>query len=368
MIVLGVLLGHKEKTLSKKLISSIFFLFLIVILYTYGEINSIKIIYGFGFIFADSIGFLLGPLLYLYIRSIYLKPKLVLPQGLWHFLPAFIYIITISIPFLVSILGDEYLFSYIEFISKNIFLLQFQALYLIAYTIASILSLQGFRRFSKISFSNLSGKDLDWISYLLFGILLVLIIHLSNEAYSVVTNGHLSFDNSFTTISLVFVMFYLAYFGVYQSQVLLPEFIQNGLSRKPNINLFQVESTHHLSNATEEEISELKNKLYQVFEDQKPYLNEYLNLKTLAEMIPTSDRKLSALLNHHLNTNFYDFINHYRVEEVKRKMLLREFDNYTLLALALDAGFNSKASFNRIFKKETGFSPSAYKNKVRENQ
>ena len=86
-----------------------------------------------------------------------------------------------------------------------------------------------------------------------------------------------------------------------------------------------------------------------------------LTLGILADAISMTDKKLSALLNHYLQTSFYDFINAYRVTEVQNKMKDERYDHYTLLAIGLECGFKSKASFNRIFKKVTGLSPSKYK-------
>jgi AraC-like DNA-binding protein len=66
-------------------------------------------------------------------------------------------------------------------------------------------------------------------------------------------------------------------------------------------------------------------------------------------------------LNKNLNINFYTLINDYRVAEVQEKLKGKESKKYTLLAMAEDSGFQSKASFNRIFKNKTGMSPSKYR-------
>jgi AraC-like DNA-binding protein len=88
-------------------------------------------------------------------------------------------------------------------------------------------------------------------------------------------------------------------------------------------------------------------------------------LNKLAKHIPTTDKKLSLLLNQYMNTTFYDFVNAYRVQSVKEKLASVDFDNLTLLGIAYESGFKSKTSFNRIFKKETGFSPSEYKKSLK---
>ena len=66
------------------------------------------------------------------------------------------------------------------------------------------------------------------------------------------------------------------------------------------------------------------------------------------------------MLNTSLNQNFYDFINTYRVSEVKRRLDEGEAENFSILGIAEECGFNSKASFNRVFKKITGTTPTGY--------
>jgi transcriptional regulator GlxA family with amidase domain len=109
-------------------------------------------------------------------------------------------------------------------------------------------------------------------------------------------------------------------------------------------------------------------KLERIIDVEKPYLREDLTLKDLAELLQITDKKMSALLNRYLNTSFYDYINGLRVVEVKKRIQDPAFEKYTLLAIALECGFNSKASFNRIFKKMTVVSPSEYKKRLLANK
>ena len=94
------------------------------------------------------------------------------------------------------------------------------------------------------------------------------------------------------------------------------------------------------------------------------YLDPNLNLGQLAEKLDISANHLSMLLNDYVEKNFYDFINYYRVEEVKRRLGDSSYDNQTILSIGVDCGFNSKSAFNRIFKNITGKTPSQYKNEV----
>jgi ligand-binding sensor domain-containing protein/AraC-like DNA-binding protein len=95
-------------------------------------------------------------------------------------------------------------------------------------------------------------------------------------------------------------------------------------------------------------------------ENKKPYLNPDLKLADLADDLNIPPHEISQVINQFLNQNFTDFINHYRVEEVKKRMVDEAYSKYTLMAIAENCGFNSKTSFYRIFKKDTGVTPAEY--------
>jgi AraC-like DNA-binding protein len=106
---------------------------------------------------------------------------------------------------------------------------------------------------------------------------------------------------------------------------------------------------------------ELKNNLLRLMNKKKYYLNPELSLSQLAEELGIYKHYLTQVLNDELHLNFYDFVNNYRVEEIKELMKNPKYNHFTIFAIALEAGFNSKSAFNRIFKKATGLTPSQYK-------
>jgi AraC-like DNA-binding protein len=103
-----------------------------------------------------------------------------------------------------------------------------------------------------------------------------------------------------------------------------------------------------------------KRKVLAYFETEKSYLNPELTLSELAIKLNTNTSVLSAVINTGFGKNFNDFVNEYRVEEFKRKAAAPDGKHLTLLAIAFDCGFNSKATFNRAFKKVTDLSPKAF--------
>lgn len=106
--------------------------------------------------------------------------------------------------------------------------------------------------------------------------------------------------------------------------------------------------------------SEWKPKIEHLFREQKLYLEPELSLSDLATKLKTNTSVLSAAINQNFGKNFNDFVNEYRVEEVKRQLKDPANTHLSLLGVALECGFNSKSTFNRAFKKFTGQSPKEF--------
>lgn len=107
--------------------------------------------------------------------------------------------------------------------------------------------------------------------------------------------------------------------------------------------------------------SEAIKSLQQYIIEEKNYLNPQLTLEKTAQALHLSQGHLSKLINTELQQSFKEYLNNLRVEEAKLYLQNPEFSNYTLVAIGLEAGFNSKSAFNASFKKVTGLTPSQFK-------
>lgn len=102
-------------------------------------------------------------------------------------------------------------------------------------------------------------------------------------------------------------------------------------------------------------------KLLHVMETEKPYMDGELTLSKLAERLSMPASHLSQTINERLKQSFSDFVNAYRVEEMKRRLLDPALSRYSILGIAEEVGFNSKSSFNAVFKKHTNMTPSEFR-------
>lgn len=110
----------------------------------------------------------------------------------------------------------------------------------------------------------------------------------------------------------------------------------------------------------ESELHNLKTKLQNLMRNEKPFLDSHLTLSELAKRLGVNTTVLSYVINSGFERNFNDFVNEFRVGEVKTRLDGGAAENSNLLGIALDAGFNSKATFNRAFKKFAGVSPKEF--------
>ena len=99
-------------------------------------------------------------------------------------------------------------------------------------------------------------------------------------------------------------------------------------------------------------------------ETEKYYLQSDLSLATFSKTTGHPQKEISRALNSSLNMNFHEFVNHYRVEDFKSKLVSDEYSHLSLLGLALESGFGSKSSFNLVFKSATGLTPKKYKDQL----
>jgi AraC-like DNA-binding protein len=115
------------------------------------------------------------------------------------------------------------------------------------------------------------------------------------------------------------------------------------------------------SGLSEGQAAAYERKLLRLMDEKRPYRNSYLTLQELADELSVSAHNLSQVINTRLGKNFYDFVNGYRVEEVKHRLRDPTYQHLTILAIGLEAGFNTKSTFNAFFKKHTGVTPSRYR-------
>lgn len=124
----------------------------------------------------------------------------------------------------------------------------------------------------------------------------------------------------------------------------------------------QINGRYQSSTLKMEEKKRLGLRLGEIMSAEKPYLNNELRLKDLAELLPTSAHHLSQIINERFNLSFFDYINQFRVEEAKE--IISQNPDFTLLKVAFEAGFNNKTSFVNAFKKFEHSTPSKYRRSI----
>jgi AraC-like DNA-binding protein len=349
LIILFFHLKAKQKELHQKILILFFTFLFFVNLHAYGNLHSIDILYKISFLFDFTVFWFLGPLLLLYIKAVFENKKGLIKNNLVHFIPCVFFAVSIGIPIVFSLFFDNFQPNYLLYLDKNQFgIIILRNVYFAYYIKRSLDILSTYKIAIKLNYSNISNMDIRWIQNLLYGCLTFVSIDIVTRIFDFFYIGL----GYITMFSIILFVAYLGYYGINQSKILLPGFL---------IDKKEKEKTNSLSNYNDEDITGLLNKLKAELVENKLYLDENLDLKMLSQQLNITDKKLSTLLNVHLDTTFYEYINHYRVDAVKKMITSPENDKYTLLAIAHECGFNSKASFNRVFKKETGLSPSQYR-------
>lgn len=303
---------------------------------------------------------LLGPVVYFYFLSLTNHAFRFKPRDIWHFLPGIIWISFFVVGFLFDIviqhwirgeaLPDFYntrgvvgifMQSAIREISYFLGLISFYV-----YLIFTIRLYRRYRQYITDYFSDTEHIRHNWLRNLLYTLIIGLTVQWIFQILSYFLDfSYVQFWNSHLVVA---VMIYIVAISAYVATIKLPP----QLAFEPIAPEVAPKEDDKLP-----DLPKWKKKLEHWMEKEKPYLEPNLTLSELAKQLGTNTSLLSGVINQGFQQNFNDFINAYRVNVVKQRLEQGDHKQLTLLSIALDCGFNSKATFNRAFRKFTGKSP-----------
>lgn len=357
VLLSGLLLTKQEKRCADYVLSAFLAISALTLALAYMEIFNREHMYAFPLFLNLSTPFvlLLGPLLWLYVKCLTIRDFKINSKHL-----------LLLIPFIIVFL----IFLYNDYIkpdaarialdSKETFkhsLIFPIVMFLIAasnigYTVWGLKIIQRYRERLKSYYSGSGHPELKWLRFLL--ILSLIAYSLISALYMVDSAMNLMPFKILQVLGFAIASTFIiiiGFFGLRQGD-LFSSSIQSKSNTEPSGKI-------PLTGVVKGD-KDFVAILLEYMREKKPYLNPELNLDSLSNSLKVNQDYLSGVLNGSLNMNFYDFVNHYRVEEFKSLCRDPEKRKLTIIALAMDSGFNSKATFNRVFKKSTGITPSEY--------
>ncbi len=300
----------------------------------------------------EPVQFLMAPLIATYVSQLMNHDHRFRPAFLMHLVP-FAAVIGFGLSPLPGILDRGAAFPVSTAVLWVALLAQ-----LFEYVIPSFRRLGRYRADLLQQVSNTTGIDLGWVRWLMhviYGLyvsyvfVLIFVIH-------GISSLHV---RGFLSLALCIYVCALAYRGLLQKETPRLEAASfEGTSPGPAST---AGAKYARGAVPPDEARELGRRLEQVMESEKLYLDPDLDLSTLAARVGAARNQLSYVINQNFGRNFYDFVNEYRVREVLRLMEDGARVDDKMLTLAFDAGFNSKPTFNAVFKKITGHTPSDYR-------
>lgn len=228
------------------------------------------------------------------------------------------------------------------------------------YIIISLIVLLRHKKIVKNYFSDVSGKDIKWLTVVLSGFIVYMcisyIIWILRGIFLI--NLEIRMIDVLPAVLTVYV-FFIGFYGFRQTGILF------NLSKITDCNFDSPDNKYIKSGLSGAERTILIARVKEIMENQKPYLKSDLTINNLAEMLNTNFHKLSQVINESFDKNFYDFINSYRIMEATRLLKSPESEKFKIIAIAYDSGFSSKSSFYNAFRKNTGITPGEYLKKVK---
>lgn len=266
--------------------------------------------------------FFAGPSLYLYMKSVIIKPEELHPRFWLHYIVAACLVLGVGIAFPFSKHPDLWACYFIDAI-------YFQWLIYIILCIPFAYELL-------TKYRSIHIKSIDfWLLSIFLGNLIICLCYLTMYYTSYIA-GALSFS---------FIFYLMIIFLIFRGK--RKEVLQSTPQKYVNKKISNTEA------------DEVIQKLNKVIQDESLFMNSKLKISDLAEHVQLSSHKLSQILNDNLGKNFSSYINDFRIEKAK-KMLL-EVENFSIDAIGQECGFHAKSSFYTAFKKITGLTPAQYK-------
>ncbi|NER14371.1 helix-turn-helix domain-containing protein [Leptobacterium flavescens] len=298
--------------------------------------------------------FLAGPLVYFYIRSITDSGWKFSSRELLHFLPFVVFVWIIPLLSADSLsrgqvhYGMLSVFDYrkkvvtpFQYLYSTVFVLQF--IHLAFYLFLNHRLVRKYAGQIRDEYSNPDSnvRWLRWFNLIMVLILIFATVFLSLLFFSDIYRRHLDYIYVLPMGVLIYSI------GFYFSGLQWKKTSEGEKEKYAKSSLQQDTVNRHIG------------QLKQLMVLEKPYLNNELRLKDLAVSVNLSPHHLSQLLNQHLHTSFFDFVNKYRVEEAKE--IIESQPDLTMLQVAFDSGFNNKTSFVNAFRKYEKTTPSDFR-------
>lgn len=307
-----------------------------------------------------------GPVLYFYFRSLTNQSFRLEPRQVWHFVPGMVYAGVFVICALLDLViwqgieGRELPFFYQTKGLLGVFL-QSDAwrlpdlLGLVSFYLYLMMAVRLYNRYKRYIADHFSATEdirFAWLRNVLYTLicgltvvwLFILLDRFLDMSYVQYWFSH------FAVALMIYPVSIAAYVNTHR--------LSPGLSFRPEM---PEENPADILADPVPELNQWKTRLLEHMQEERPYLHPELTLNQLAQQLQLSPSVLSRTINQGLGQNFNDFINAYRVREMERRLSAGDQEQYTLMSLAFESGFNSKATFNRAFRKFTGTAPSDYR-------
>jgi AraC-like DNA-binding protein len=317
---------------------------------------------------AYPLPWIFGPLVYLYTVAASDQSWRMSRRDWLHFLP-FVLIVLLGAPvYLLN--GPDKIAMYERLYAGDVpasIAIPGPTKYLsgIAYTIATIVHVRRHARRVEHSYSNTARVNLSWLLWFCGAAAFIWLMATTLP----ITDFGARLREEHVSLAIAILVYSIGYAGLRQPEIFRYE--TSDAVPAPVKPAAAAPATptpepqkYERSGLDDAEAVRLRDRLLRVMDAKRPWADSELTLADLAEQLESTPHKLSEVLNSQIGQTFYDFVNAYRVREVQRRIQAGEARRVKMLALAMDAGFASKSTFNHVFKKHTNLTPSAFEAQI----
>ncbi|HEX8494171.1 MAG TPA: helix-turn-helix domain-containing protein [Pyrinomonadaceae bacterium] len=358
LLLAFALCGIKRGNRSANLILAAFSA-TVSVLIAWTVLNSSGYIYQFPHLFRINhpFDFAITPLLYLYVRALTSTKPQLKKRDLLHFVP-FALCIVYLLPYYLQSGADKIYQQQTGLGARWYYLRSALAIpQAIIYLALSGWLIIKYLRHARERRMEAERASLFQVKFLVIALLSVWVVAVFRYLFDMRYPQYMRYTNLVLPFGGTLIIYALAYFGLRQPET----FAGADANTLASEDEHSPAKKYEKSTLTSERSEVYLKKLLAAMEREKPYTDGDLTLAKLAGRLAVSTHHLSQIINERLGQNFFDFVNTYRVEEAKRKLVDPARKHYSLLAIAEEVGFNSKSAFNAAFKKQTSMTPSEFR-------
>ncbi|HEY1406557.1 MAG TPA: helix-turn-helix domain-containing protein [Spirochaetota bacterium] len=352
-----------KKGKAAKIFSSLAFIVSFEILVEYVYVVSGWRTHWVFFFIKETLGFLYGPLLYIYVCVLTDRVSNFRKRDLLHFVPFFAYFL-IDLNTAIPFLFDPYTLVYdindrgVNLYREVVYYIRLGIIFI--YLVASLVVIRAYTKKIGDYFSNMRRIGLNWLHILIIGAFFIWVTGFISTVIFIHYPEYMKYSARGFFLLMTLFVYTMGYFALTQPEIysIIHGIVKDG--ELPSDDDAAAKARYVKNNLSPERMEEYRELIISCFERDKLYRDPDITLAGISERTKIPVHSVSQVINTTMKMNFYTLVNRYRIAYAS-ELLAADDDETSIISVCFRSGFNSKSAFNSTFKRYTGITPTLFR-------